>query len=76
MILLDLAIQRGPADAEQLGGLGHVVARAVEGFGDKAFFPLVDPQRFQLAAARIAEREVMRQKISALIAGLEFDSTR
>ena len=60
MVLLDLAVERGPADAEQLGRFGHVVAGAVERFGDQPPFPVVDAQRFQVAAARIAEGQVVR----------------
>ena len=60
MVLLDFAVERGPADAEQFGRFGDVVAGAVEGFGDEAFFPFVDAERFEFAAAAgVAEGQVV-----------------
>src|SRR3954466_3722881 len=60
VVLLDLAIQCGATDSEQLGGLGHVVAGSIEGLGDEAFFPFIDTKFFELAAAGIAERQIVR----------------
>src|SRR4051812_33695378 len=59
-VLLDLAIQRRPAQAEQAGRFGNVAVGALEGLLDELALPEVDPQRFELVAAHgVAEAQVV-----------------
>src|SRR4051812_25332625 len=55
-VLLDLAVERPLADAEELGGLLAIAAGQLEGLGDVIAFDLLEraPDQVEAAAARLA----------------------